>query len=184
MYIQENKAPMRTGCQCAICGTTPAPRTALNPRATASTPSRRASSSRLCTFARSANRYGPNFPDQWAPAQGGDQPKISGGPARPKKVKKCGPYGQTAPIRGGKRWSVRQNGSNTRREKVVRRGHRWSQTGPAVSDSHPGVYLSRPPLEPPYGFVCNRPCGLILGGGVYGFSAYLRGKRKYLTGKY
>ena len=44
--------------------------------------------------------------------EGGDQLKISGGPARWKKVKKGGPYGKKAPIRGG--------------TKVAQRDHSWA----------------------------------------------------------
>ena len=52
------------------------------------------------------------LPDETGIDQGGDQPKISGGPARSKKVEKGGPYGKNAPIRGGK--------------KVARRDRRWA----------------------------------------------------------
>ena len=55
--------------------------------------------------------------------QGGHQPKISGGPRSRYTVEK--------------RWSTLQRWSIRGGEKVARRGHRWSQTGTAVSDGHP-----------------------------------------------
>ena len=63
-------------------------------------------------------------------SQGGHQPKISGGPRSRYKVEK--------------RWSTLKRWSMRGGKKVARRGHRWSQTGTAVSDGHPGVELRCP----------------------------------------
>jgi len=57
--------------------------------------------------------------------QGGHQPKISGGPRSRYKVQK--------------RWSTLQRWSIRGGKKVARRGHRWSETGTAVSDGHPDL---------------------------------------------
>ena len=40
-----------------------------------------------------------------------------------------------------KRWSTLKRWSIHAGKKVARRGHRWSQTGTAVSDGHPGLIV-------------------------------------------
>ena len=61
--------------------------------------------------------------------QGGHQPKISGGPRSRYKVEK--------------RWSTLKRWSIRGEKMVAPRGHRWSQTGTAVSDGHPALENTR-----------------------------------------
>ena len=78
--------------------------------------------------------------------QGGHQPKILGGPRSRYKVEKMW---STL-----KRWSIRGE------RKVARRGHRWSQTGTAVSDGHPNQGCARGVGFVPQGRVSRSHRGL------------------------
>ena len=89
--------------------------------------------------------------------QGGHQPKISGGP----RFRQGGKRWPTLKIsmrwknevenfeQVEKRWSTLKRWSIRGGKKVARRGHRWSQTGTAVSDGHPDLLCSFAPPPAP-----------------------------------